>query len=502
MEGQDLIVYQAPGALSFTLRDVAMVAFRRRRMALLSFFGVLLGTILYGVFWPKYKSETEILVRRDRVDPVITSQQTNPVVVSDAISEEEMNSEVELIKSQDVLRKIVIDCGLDQLQGSWLFGHRNPEKQIARAIEALRSNLFVEALTKSNIIRVTFISRDPKLAARVLTTLDSVYLEEHRALHSPAGEFAFFDQQGMKAKQDLDAAEMRLKGFPSEIGIANPTLDRDITLQKLGDLNANLGATKESIAETQKRIDALEQLTRTTPARLATQERQADDGLVLQQLETTLLNLELKHSDMISKYQADYRPVQELEREIAETRAAIAAEKPLSDNTTDQNPTYVWIKSELAKAHADLQGYQAKATETEAIIGQTQANVRQLDEDSVEQQNLQRTAKAAEENYLLYLHKREEARITDALDQSHILNVAVAEKPTVPVFPAQSRLMFGLFGMVLALAASAGTVFALESLDSTLRTPAEVQALLSIPVLATFPDQNSSANLLPHRNAS
>ena len=225
MEGQDLIVYQAPGPLSFTLRDVAMVAFRRRRMALLSFFGVLLGTILYGLFWPKYRSETEILVRRDRVDPVITSQQTNPVVVNDSISEEEMNSEVELIKSQDVLRNIVINCGLDRLQGSWWFGHSNSEKQIAGAIEGLRSNLIVEALTKSNIIRVSFTSRDPKLAARVLSTLDSVYLEEHRALHSPAGQFAFFEQQGMKAKQELNAAEARLKGFPSEIGIANPAAD-------------------------------------------------------------------------------------------------------------------------------------------------------------------------------------------------------------------------------------------------------------------------------------
>jgi uncharacterized protein involved in exopolysaccharide biosynthesis len=216
-------------------------------------------------------------------------------------------------------------------------------------------------------------------------------------------------------------------------------------------------------------------------------------------MKSTLLNLELKRSDMISKYQADYRPVQELEKEIEDTRVAIAAEKPLSDITSDQNPTYVWIRSELAKAHADLQGYKAKAAETEAIIRQTLMNVRQLDVNSVEQQNLLRAAKAAEENYLLYLHKREEARITDALDQSHILNVGVAERPTTPVFPAQSPWMLGLFGMVLALATSAGIVFTLESLDSTFRTPAEVQALLSVPVLATFSDTNSSVQL-EHRS--
>jgi uncharacterized protein involved in exopolysaccharide biosynthesis len=476
-----------------------MVAFRRRRIALVAFLGIFLGTILYAAFSPKYRSESEILLRRDRVDPVITSQQTS-MVVDNLITEEEMNSEVELIKSQDVLRKVVIDCGLDQVHGSRLLGTSNPEKRIATAIQGVRSNLIVEVPTKTNIIKVSFASRDPRLAARVLGTLDSVYLEAHRAVHSVAGQFAFFDQQEAKAKQELDEAEARLKAFPSEIGIANPTLTRDITLQKLSDLNAGLGHTKESIAEAQKRIDALRQLAQSTPARLTTQERRFDDALVLQQMKTTLLSQELKRSDMISKYQPDYRPVQELEKEIGETRAAIAAEKPLSDVSTDQNPTSVWIRSESVKAQADLQGYQAKAAQTEATIRQTLLSVQQLDANSVEQQNLLRVAKTAEDNYLLYLHKREEARINDALDRSQIVNVSIAEKPTIPAFPTQSPWMLGLFGMVLALATTAGIVFTLESLDSTFRTPTEVHAFLNIPVLATVPDHSNNGVHLRGRN--
>jgi len=499
MEGQELAVYKGPPRLSFTLRDVLMVAFRRRRIALVSFLGIFLGAILYAAFAPKYRAESQILLRRDRVDPVVTSQQTS-MVVDNLITEEEMNSEVELIKSQDVLRKTVIDCGLDQVHGSRLLGTRNPEKRIAAAIEGVRSNLIVEVPTKTNIIKVSFTSRDPRLAARVLGTLDSVYLEAHRAVHSVAGEVAFFDQQKAKAKQELDDAEERLKAFPAENGIPNPTLARDITLQKLSDLNANLAHTKESIAEAQKRIDALGQLARSTPPRITTQERRFDDALVLQQMKTTLLSQELKRSDMISKYQPDYRPVQELEKEIGETRAAIAAEKPLSDISTDQNPTSLWIRSESVKAHADLQGDQAKAAQTEAIIRQTLIGVRQLDANSVDQQNLLRAAKAAEDNYLLYLHKREEARINEALDRSQILNVSVAEKPTIPAFPAQSPWMLGLFGMVLALATTAGIVFTLESLDSTFRTPAEVQALLNVVVLATFPDPNNNGLHLEYRN--
>jgi uncharacterized protein involved in exopolysaccharide biosynthesis len=228
----------------------------------------------------------------------------------------------------------------------------------------------------------------------------------------------------------------------------------------------------------------------------------ADDALVLQQMKTTLLNLELKRSEMISKYQPDYPPVQELDKEVADTRAAIAGEKPFKDVTTDQNPAYVWIKSELARAQTDLRGYQAKAAETEAIVRQTLDSTRRLDVSSIEQQDRLRAVKVAEENYLLYLRKREEANITDALDQTHILNVGIAEKPTVPVFPTQSPWMLGLFAMVLALTMSAAMIVTLEYLDPMFRTPAQVEGLLDLPVLAAFPDQDSNGFQLEHRNGS
>lgn len=489
MEGQELTVYRAPTVLSFSLRDIVSMVFRHRRIALACFLGIFLGAVIYALAWPKYRAETEILLRRERVDPVVSSQLTSPMVVSSLVTEEEMNSEVELIKSEDVVRKIVINCGLDQDHGSRLFGPRKADERIAAAVQRVRSNLLVEAVPKTNIIRVSFISRDPKLAARVLSAVDTVYVEEHRAIHGDVGQFAFFDQQMEKAKQELDAAETRLKAFPAEAGIANPTLARDMTLQKLSDFNASLGQTKEAVAQTQSRIEALNQLARSTSPRLTTQVHLSDDATVLQHMKTELLNLELRRSDMVSKYQPDYPPVQELDKEIVETRADIAAEKPLNEVTTDQNPAYVWIESELAKAQTDLRGYQAKAPETEAVVRHTLDSVRGLDAKSIAQQDLLRATKAAEESYLLYLHKREEARITDALDQTHILNVGIAEKPTVPVFPAQSPWIFGLFGLVLGLGAAAGTIFTLECLDPSFRTPAEVEGLLNLSVLASVPDQ-------------
>jgi len=493
MEGQELVVRRNRVALSWTLRDVVAMGFRRRRAALLCFFGVLAGAIAYAVFTPEYRAQTKILVRRQRVDPVVTAEQSPPVTIQSDVAEEEMNSEVELIRSDDVLRKVVIQCGLDDsIKPGWL-RRRTPQQRIELALNNLRNHLVIEALPKTSIIRVQYTAKSPTLVAQVLQSLNAVYLEASREMRRPAGQLAFFDQQTKNASQQLQAAEDKLKSFPKQGGVANPALARDYTLQKLNEFNYNLGQTKQSIAETENRIASLEQLAKSTPARLTTQMREAEAGQVLQQMKSTLLTLELKRSDMASKYQPDYPPLKELEREIESTKSAIAGERPLGDVTTDQNPAYVWIQGELAKAKADLRGFQAKAAETDSIIRQTMDSARQLDADSIEQQDLLRAAKTAEENYLLYSRKREEARIGEALDQNKILNLVVAEQPVVPSYPAQSPWMLGLFGTMLACAVTAGMVFTLEYMDPSFRTPSEVRAVLNVPLLAAVPDQSSGA---------
>jgi len=496
MEGQELVVRRAPTALSWTLRDVVAMGFRRRHAAVVCFLGVLAGTIAYVILTPEYRAETKILVRRQRVDPVVTAEQNQPMMVQSSVAEEEMNSEVELIRSDDVLRKVVTQCGLDKSSHRSLLHHRTPQQQTDMALAGLRSSLLIEALPKTDIIRISYTAPDPAQAARVLESLSAAYLEANREMHRSPGQLEFFEQQAKNASDQLQAAEERLKEFPQANGTANPSLARDYTLQKLTEFNGSLGQTRQSIAEGESRIASLEQLAKTTPPRLTTQMRQADAGQVLQLMKSSLLTLELKRSDMASKYQPDYPPLKELDKEIASTKAAIGAEKPLGDVTTDQNPAYVWIQGELAKAKADLRGYQAKATETEAIIRQTMESARKLNSDSIEQQDLTRTAKTAEDNYILYSHKREEARIGDALDQNKIFNLAVAEKPSVPSFPAQSPVMLGLFGTILAFVATAGLVFTLEYFDPSFRTPGEVRAVLNVPLLAAVPDQSSGVFMI------
>src|SRR5205823_3082893 len=132
------------------------------------------------------------------------------------------------------------------------------------------------------------------------------------------------------------------------------------------------------IAATQERIRALEKQSETTPQRLTTSARQTDDAQVLQNLKGTLLALELKRTELLTKYQSTYPLVQEIDKQLTNTRASIAAEEsnPIREETTDRNPTYAWVDEELAKARADYNALYAKATAIQATISSYETRAR------------------------------------------------------------------------------------------------------------------------------
>jgi uncharacterized protein involved in exopolysaccharide biosynthesis len=181
--------------------------------------------------------------------------------------------------------------------------------------------------------------------------------------------------------------------------------------------------------------------------------------------------------------------VRDVEQEIAQIEASIAAEAltPVRDETTDKDPNYEWARMESEKAQVQWDGLRARQSEAATQVASLHQVAQQMQSDSVDQQDLMRAAKADEDNYLLYLHKREEARIGDALDDSRILNVAIVERPVVPALPVHSLLLYVVLAFGLALFFSIGLAFTADYFDPTIRTPGEAYSLMEAPVLAWLP---------------
>ena len=489
---------------TLTLRDTVAPVFRHRRLVVLSFSGILLGAAIGGLLLPKqYKAQMKILVRLERADPLVTSDRNPLLPFRPDVSEEELNSEVELIKSRDLLEKLVLACGLQRATKESLWTRLFPKVEatgsdqrlhrdgqtVPQAARALEKSLQVEPLKKTSLIKVTYESSDPQLAARVLTTLASLYLEKHVAVHRPPGAFDFFQRETERYQNELSAAEARLAAFDSEGGIVAAQLEKEITLHRLTEFDATLHATESAVAETEKRIGELNTQLSIVQPRLTTQMRTADNP-VLSQLTSTLLSLELKRTELLAKFAPDYPLVREVEQEIAQVRHAMtqAQHEPVRDETTDRDPTHEWLRAELAKSRTELAALHARAIATARIVRSYLDKVREIDQKGTVQQSLMRSVKTAEENYLLYQRKQEEARISDALDRQRIVNVAVAEAATVPSLPSSpSRPLSLLVGILMASIVSLGLAYTTDYFDPSFRTPEELQSYLRIPVLAATP---------------
>ena len=471
-----------------TLRDIIAVLFRQRWPMLAAFVAVVIAVAVSGVWIPKYEAQMKILALRQRSDAMVTSSANAPSQYSnDQVSEEDLNSEVELLNSDDLLRKVVLATGLDEQSGSSANGGSGVS--IAEAVRKLSRDLKIEPLRKSNVISISYDARDPKKAEEVLKALSAAYMEKHLELHRSSGEFKFFDQQTEQYKQGLNQAQEKLTDFTKGTGVVSAELERDSALHQADDFDSTARQAQTTMRETEQRVHALQVELQTVKPRVTTVVRNSDNPQLLEQLKSTLLNLQLKRTELLTKYEPTYRLVQEVDQQIADAKSAIAVEesKPIRDESSDQNPDYQWVQAELTKAQADLSGLKARAAAAASVAAKYHVQAQSLDQSMVTQQNLLQDAKTKEDNYLLYEHKREEARISNALDQGGILNVALAEQPVVPALPKRSPLSVALLTLLLAGTFSLSTAFVLDFMDPTFRTPDELAAYLGVPVLAALP---------------
>ena len=490
MPDEDLIRSRIQPAAP-TTRELAMVLFRRKRILVGVAGFVFVAAILYALFGAKYEANMQILVRRGRADAPVSAGENAPLDLTRvAITEEELNSEVELLRDDEVLRNVVEETGLGN--HDWLHFLRPGEgtsQRVERAARRLAKKLNVEPAKKTNLIAVRYAADDPEVAARVLRSVANVYLTKHVMVHRPSGELRFFEQQTAESRQQLEDSKQNLLHFAEQHGVVEAAQQRDLAVARLSEMQAGASQTKVDLAATQQRIAELEALLAKLPERTTTLVRTADNPELLRALKSNLLDLQLKRTELLLKFEPSHRLVREIDQQIAQAQTTIAAESltPVRDETTDRNPQYEWAKSELQQAQVQAKVLEARGAATQAQAAAYTAIAEKLGEAAVTQDDLQASEKAAQENYLLYVKKQEEARMDDALDQRGIVNVAIAEEPVVPALPVWSPFVVIALGLMGSLTAGTGAAFVVDYLDPAFRNPDDVLAYLQAPVLASLP---------------
>lgn len=494
------------GRPTISLRDGSAALFRRKWMVLLIFLTVLAGTVLVTIVLPdKYESRLKILVKKQRVDVAITPGAAEPSVGSDGdVTENQINSEIELLTSKDLLTQVVKECGLADQKSGWFSRAPQPETvRIEQAVNQLTKDLVVTPARKANIVSVTYSSNSPQLAAKVLKRLGDLYLDKHLKLHHPEGASDFFQNKAGEYETQLKDAENRFTQFQQSNNLVVLEQQKDLTLLKTAEAKANLMSAEAAVNEATQRIKRVEQQLASMPTRVVTQSKSLPNQYSSERLNTMLVELQTRRTQLLTKFRPDDRLVHEVDEQIRIARDALdkAERKTAVEEATDLNPLRQTLETELARARLDQSGAIARRATLTGQLQQYQAALDKLEANTTKHNDLQREMKEAEDNYQLYAKKREESRIADELDRQKITNVSIAEAPVAAQVPASpNRPLNLILGVALAAFLCVGSVISAELLDDRVHSARQLEAMTGGLVLATVPQ--NIRKMLRSRTAS
>src|SRR5271157_1700696 len=176
-----------PPPPGITVRDVYYVLFRHKWMiAALSLLAVA-AALAVRFAWPvPYQSEAKLLIKwvsdshaPDQVSPDVNF--TKPASHGDNV----INSELEILTSQDVIKQAVDVIGVSNLLAR-LGGGSNAMS----AAVYIQLHLLPQVPKGSDVITLTFSHPDPAMPQQVLTRVIEAYLKKHNEIHRP--EFSDF----------------------------------------------------------------------------------------------------------------------------------------------------------------------------------------------------------------------------------------------------------------------------------------------------------------------
>lgn len=457
-----------------TARDLASIFFIKKRVFLMTFFGILLGALAVSLLSPNiYETNMQLVVKPYNAKPLVFDEDSSRMNVFNEVTEKTLNTVIYMLKAPEVLREVVLTHKL---------ADPSDEPAILREIAILQGSITAEPLTLSSLIEVKMRGRDAEGITDQLNTLAAAYIRHHIKINqSTEGRLQFFADQTEYFRQKYEDATARLVEAGRSMQIVDSAIQKDTGLTLVRDLELNKLQTGNQISVLVARIDSF----RKAMQRAQSSSNSPLSGLpsetiasypALVEMEKSLAQLHINRQRAANDFQPDSKQVRDAEIQFSSMKAQI--QRSITQIIQDLETQVTSLQKMIIDADNKILDLQRSA------LG--------LSGNSTLLEKLALDQKIARDNYLLYSAKKEEARINDEKDKAEFANVAVSKRPSVPQtawFPKKGTIMTValIVGLMLAFAFSAISY----AMEQRLWTPTDIVAHSNLRVLGTFDALNS-----------
>lgn len=432
--------------------------------------GLTVAIILNVVMQKRYTANATIEVSEDRTGEFRLESMASEEAGMD--SGTKLDTEIEVLKSRTLALEVIRTLHLESNPDFAELVNGKP-LDLSRAdvreglIETFIANLTVERVNHTDLLQISVTSKRPELASLMANTLIDSYIEHtfRDSYNSTAKISQWLDTQLSGLKQNLQKSQDQMVALQKDVGFVGGDQGDNVRLVTLEELNKQLADAEVDTLVKEAQYRAYKTADPSVIQALA-QSQGASGGSTAV---SDLVELKSEYASLLQSYGAAYPRVKQLKAQIA------ALQSSLDQETSAQ----------LVKAQKELEAAHNNENMLRAKLESEEQSVYQLGAKAVDYEVVRSQYESNRELYDGLQQRLQEASITAGLQSSSVHPVDSADLPIYPSKPRKGLNLAGGLGAGLIL----GFAFAFlrESLDINLKSMAEIENGLQLPVLAALP---------------
>jgi succinoglycan biosynthesis transport protein ExoP len=468
-------------------------------------FGIILIAVTLSVLFtmrqvPVYRATATIIIERRTPTVLSRVQEVMELGSTDYWSMKEyMQTQYEILKSRRLLKRVVdrlalgLDAhflGLDRVKPPLADQALRRRMEQMDPVAMLADRVKVEPKADSQFVLVSVEHSDPRMAQEIVNTLVEEFKDENLEYKKRVVSEAITELRAMtvRLRQEKESAETAVLDFErrhSMSSLASRKRQVEQKLEMLGQQNltaaislADAQASRTG-KELEERVEELSALLATDDLASASHPVLVESGNITS-LKLRLVDLDTKVRETAARYGPKHPVMQAaygqrgLVRKALKVEARVLLEsehKKLKENLTTE-------RNRLAKAQemAETLTAQLGAARVE------EAELAKLETDYVPLKKRMDEARAVYEDVK---GRYSETLLSSQVDTNNIRVQDYASMPKKPVRP--NRKVNILLGILLGVALGVGGAYFVESLDSTLKTREDVEAIGRLEFLGLVP---------------
>ncbi len=392
-----------------------------------------------------------------------------------------LKTQAEVMLSLPLIQKTIDDLQLKDEKGKDL----DPE--------VLQKSLDVKNITGTDVLQVSYKSRNPKQAAAVVNTIMNSYIYNNiftdRIQASAARKF--IDEQLPKSEANVRQADAALRKFKEQNNVTNLDEEEKTVLAKLSDLDSEITKVKTDLnTATINATEIPKKLGINSQEALALSSLSQSPGI--QQLFEELQQVEQQLKVAQTRYNEQFPEVINLQRKQAALKAVLqqrvtgelGSQTQLLNNQLRLGDLEQKLIQDFVVAQLERQTLSGRLQ----VLSQTrdfyQRRINSLPRIEQDQRELQRRLEASQSTYETLLKKLQEVQIAE---KQNLGNARIIQAAIVPDKPSNSKILLVLLALIVATLLAIITVIILEIRDPSLKTIKQASKLFGYTYLGKIP---------------